>query len=368
MEHEKDIAQALKALQEVQLSAAEKARVRSELAALTSMKQYTPQRTYVFTYLARPLPMFAAALIIFLSGGTSIAANGALPGDTLYPIKVRVNEELRGVLTVSPQNKAQWAIERAERRIDEAAHLALKDALPASTRERLNAQAAVHTARAAALLAAAETDTGTTDIYEELRGQVAALTFVRERLAMADGPVHAAEPAVAQVRLERAQAMPAARTNGTDIRVADSAVPAQESASPRELSMLESTDTTGSGAQASAPAQAAPMADVAAAPQRKDPPALLIASSSPALTRGIHTALVRRIGATERLLTRSGEHTSGQEAQAAAEVLSRARAARLDGEALLSSGEHEAAHEHFSEALSLITDAHALLTHPRSQQ
>ncbi len=67
-----------------------------------------------------PMPLIAASLMIVVSG-TSVAgaAESALPGDLLYPIKVSVNEEVRAVLAVSPQAKAEVAVTRAERRIAE---------------------------------------------------------------------------------------------------------------------------------------------------------------------------------------------------------------------------------------------------------
>jgi len=71
--------------------------------------------------------MFAGIILTLtalLSGGTALAAQGTLPGDFLYPIKVHVNEEVRSVLTFDTESKAQWETQRAERRASEAAELA----------------------------------------------------------------------------------------------------------------------------------------------------------------------------------------------------------------------------------------------------
>ncbi|MEK9148155.1 MAG: hypothetical protein AAB650_01845, partial [Patescibacteria group bacterium] len=60
-------------------------------------------------FLARPKLMpigLIVALFIATSGGISLAAEGALPGDLLYPIKVSVNEEVRAVLAVSLESQA----------------------------------------------------------------------------------------------------------------------------------------------------------------------------------------------------------------------------------------------------------------------
>ena len=53
-----------------------------------------------------------AAMMIFIV--VPVMAEDALPGDTLYPIKVRFNEELRGALVSSPYQKVEWETERLE--------------------------------------------------------------------------------------------------------------------------------------------------------------------------------------------------------------------------------------------------------------
>lgn len=61
--------------------------------------------------------------VLFLVTLPALAEN-ALPGDALYPIKVRFNEELRGAMTSSPYQKIEWETERLERRLAEAQLLA----------------------------------------------------------------------------------------------------------------------------------------------------------------------------------------------------------------------------------------------------
>lgn len=51
-------------------------------------------------------------------------AEKALPGEILYPVKVRFNEEVRGALVSSPYEKIEWETERLERRLAEANLLA----------------------------------------------------------------------------------------------------------------------------------------------------------------------------------------------------------------------------------------------------
>ena len=52
------------------------------------------------------------------------AAEKAVPGDTLYAVKVRFNEELRSKLTFDSYQKVEWETERLNRRIAEARLLA----------------------------------------------------------------------------------------------------------------------------------------------------------------------------------------------------------------------------------------------------
>ena len=66
----------------------------------------------------------ASALAVLFLVVVPVAAERAVPGDTLYPIKVKFNEEVRGTLTFSPYQKVEWETERLERRIAEARLLA----------------------------------------------------------------------------------------------------------------------------------------------------------------------------------------------------------------------------------------------------
>lgn len=78
---------------------------------------------------------FAAlvAVLVLLGGGTSFAAERALPGDALYPVKVNVNEKVSAAFQLSAEDKANFDARLAERRLAEAGTLA--------ARGRLNAEA-----------------------------------------------------------------------------------------------------------------------------------------------------------------------------------------------------------------------------------
>lgn len=77
------------------------------------------------------------AVILIAGGGTSIAAEYALPGDPLYPIKVRFNEPLVGLLNAAPPLKAAWQVRVVERRLEEADKLALQGKLDQNTKAEL---------------------------------------------------------------------------------------------------------------------------------------------------------------------------------------------------------------------------------------
>lgn len=89
-----------------------------------------------FTRTVQPVPIFirfapalAVLLVISGAGGVSLAAEGAVPGEVLYPVKIHVNETVRSVLTTRPDQKVAWEAERVERRIREAETLAARGEL-----------------------------------------------------------------------------------------------------------------------------------------------------------------------------------------------------------------------------------------------
>lgn len=119
--------------------------------ALRSYMALTPNRTLQvskparfgflrLSYAGRAAGVFAASLTLLLSaGGISYAAEGSVPGDTLYPVKVSFNEPILAAMAVSEKDRAEWSAERASRRLAEAEVLASRGALRAETRVALDA-------------------------------------------------------------------------------------------------------------------------------------------------------------------------------------------------------------------------------------
>lgn len=78
-------------------------------------------------FMIKPRAMSYALVTLVLlvtTVGTSFAAEKAVPGDLLYPIKVSVNEPVVGLLAIDPVSKAVWEVKKAERRLAEAQTLA----------------------------------------------------------------------------------------------------------------------------------------------------------------------------------------------------------------------------------------------------
>ena len=95
--------------------------------------------SFLMFLVPRPMPVLAAMMVIAVSGGgISFAAEGSLPGDLLYPVKVSVNEEITALFKVSQADKLQWEIKRSERRLAEADILKQRGTLNDSAMARLS--------------------------------------------------------------------------------------------------------------------------------------------------------------------------------------------------------------------------------------
>jgi hypothetical protein len=87
-------------------------------------------------------PRFGLVLglvVTFLIVGTGVtfAAQSALPGEKLYPIKVGVNEKVLGLFAVSPSSKAEMEAHFAAERLEEAQILFTQERLDDETRVEL---------------------------------------------------------------------------------------------------------------------------------------------------------------------------------------------------------------------------------------
>ncbi len=144
-----------KASREISLSEAERSRMEGMLREYVAMKPIrglSDARSRASTFL--PLPVFAfftrhlmpIALVvaILLTGSVSYAAEGALPGDFLYPVKVNVNEKVATTLATTPQAKASVEASLAEKRLEEATRLVSENKLTSTTSAELAANFSTH--------------------------------------------------------------------------------------------------------------------------------------------------------------------------------------------------------------------------------
>lgn len=91
--------------------------------------------------------VLALVLAAAIGGGTSVAAQSALPGDTLWGFKVSVNEAFGAALAAGEKAQAKFDIKVLEARIKETALLAQDARLSAEAKASLEESFARHAAR-----------------------------------------------------------------------------------------------------------------------------------------------------------------------------------------------------------------------------
>jgi hypothetical protein len=143
----KNLEEQLNILQKTVMNTEEKGAIRD---AVVSYMQENPQKTiavrnredkrlrYRTSNFNNSLISFknmtiAIIIALLLGGGTSFAAENALPGDVLYPIKIHVNENVQELAAVSDKAEAKVQAKLATRRLEEAEKLAVSGRLNAET-------------------------------------------------------------------------------------------------------------------------------------------------------------------------------------------------------------------------------------------
>lgn len=135
---------------------------------------------------------------LLMGGSMSFAAENTVPGEVLYPVKVHVNETVRGTFAVTPKAKAEWDIRLVERRLEEVEELATKTDVSAEARQIAEANFGKYTERVHGRIAKFEEDEDSEDailtageLAEMLRtheGVLAGLnTHVEEAVATSTG-------------------------------------------------------------------------------------------------------------------------------------------------------------------------------------
>lgn len=181
------------------LTADEKAMGREMLRSYMAM---TPMRTVREAKPAKKAMPFRFALfgraagvaglvttMLASAAGVSYAAEGSLPGDVLYPVKVGINEELRVAFAATEKDKANVEAERAERRLAEAEALAKKGTLNAETRVALETKFKAHAEKAKSRIEKSEAALdagGVAEIAAHLEGSLNAHGKIVAALAAED--------------------------------------------------------------------------------------------------------------------------------------------------------------------------------------
>ena len=130
-----------------------------ETAAAQKAAAYVNAQSYVMLKLNTFYTRFATGVFaILLLIGVPLSAERSVPGDTLYPVKVRFNEELRSTLTLTEYQKVAWETTRIERRIAEARLLASEGKLTEEVEAEVAEAVREHTENAQEELAALRAD------------------------------------------------------------------------------------------------------------------------------------------------------------------------------------------------------------------
>jgi hypothetical protein len=125
-----------RAAEDVRLTSAEKDVMRATLRA--AMRADTPVPSPLHFVLPR-VATLALTLVFVVGGGTAYAAQGALPGDTLYPVKRALNERVEAVFALSEMAKIKLDARLAARRLAEASALSREGRLSEETEQELAA-------------------------------------------------------------------------------------------------------------------------------------------------------------------------------------------------------------------------------------
>jgi len=133
----------------IRMTPEEKAAMRALLRAATQRSSgqaqpspFTPSKKaegYFFFNVQFMTRALAAFLVVILVGGTGIAyaAEGSLPGQPLYAVKLNVTEPIQTALAATPAARAEVHVALAQRRVEEAEALAAQSSLDSTTTAQL---------------------------------------------------------------------------------------------------------------------------------------------------------------------------------------------------------------------------------------
>ena len=149
---DKNLIKAKKDIREIKMTSDEKAHIFESILNAPTESKISIQSPYNFFSFVSSFSknrlvysVSMGCLVIFISTGAVVASGNSLPGNILYPLKVRVVEPARGAFISSPVAKIEYESSLATKRIIEAEALAYEDKLDESKEEQLNSLLESHT-------------------------------------------------------------------------------------------------------------------------------------------------------------------------------------------------------------------------------
>jgi len=96
-----------KQAQKISLNRDEKSSIRNILISYSRKSPYGAFFSFSLIRNKKVLILASVIALLLMGGGTSYAAQRALPGDILYPIKINVNEKIADLMAVTKEAKVK---------------------------------------------------------------------------------------------------------------------------------------------------------------------------------------------------------------------------------------------------------------------
>lgn len=192
--------------------------------------------------------VLASAVIVMTVGGVQVAAEMALPGEALYPVKVTLNDGAIELVAVTSEAKARAKVTLVERRTEEVEALAEQDELTPELAEAISDNIEGHVAEAVSLAA----ESGASSTAADIVSTELAVAVGESSDAFADarddaeesGSAVAPEPEEAESLEALAEAEEALDDLTTSLDALDGVieVPAEETPAPEDSAPDPGTD------------------------------------------------------------------------------------------------------------------------------
>lgn len=149
----KDFNKIIEGIKSINLSTSERERIWHNVDAYVAnnpvdntpvIRRAQHGRLSPFFFHTQRVAVFSLVAVLILGGGTSIAAQDALPNEALYNIKVNVNEEVRSWFSFGAESKAYYQTKRAGERLEEAQKLAVMGKLDTEAKNKIQTNLKKH--------------------------------------------------------------------------------------------------------------------------------------------------------------------------------------------------------------------------------